>query len=230
MRFDVRSLFVSITLAASLTGCGDDPVPPDAGPSLDAGFDAAMNDAGDTDAGDTDAGDTDAGDTDAGDTDAGDFDAGDTDAGDTDAGDTDAGTDAGGTDAGGTDAGTADAGWDGGGVTACVAGGGTCVPLVPTACPDGVLGDATWYSCGGATGVTCCLPTNTPPVCRFVGTRSEGWYDPDGTRICFASCAGHTASCEAIGTRSEGWYADDTSAGCMTIPVDRLIEWTMCAP
>ena len=43
-------------------------------------------------------------------------------------------------------------------VTACEAGGGTCVPLVPDACEFGTIGDAMQYSCGGGAGVQCCLP------------------------------------------------------------------------
>jgi hypothetical protein len=132
---------------------------------------------------------------------------------------------------GGLDGGEPDAGsFDGGPATPCATAGGTCVAVVPSACRDGIVGNADWYSCGGGLGVMCCLPTSTPPLCRAVGTRSEGWYAPDGRRICYASCDGHTATCEAIGTRSEGWYTDAASAACSAIPVDRLIEWTMCAP
>jgi hypothetical protein len=112
----------------------------------------------------------------------------------------------------------------------CVAGGGRCVPVVPGSCRGGITGDPTWYSCGGGLGVSCCLPANTPPECRNVGTRSEGWYQPDGMRICFAMCNGASASCEAIGTRSEGWYADVATASCGSTPVERLIEWINCAP
>jgi hypothetical protein len=41
---------------------------------------------------------------------------------------------------------------------ACTAAGGQCVGLAPGACPNGHLGDATKYSCGGGVGSTCCLP------------------------------------------------------------------------
>lgn len=112
---------------------------------------------------------------------------------------------------------------------ACEAARGRCEPVVPGACMDGIVGDAR-HSCGPGVGVLCCLPRDTPPSCDRVGTAEEGWYGPDGARICLATCAGASATCEAIGTRSEGWYADSTAAGCMTPPVDRLIEWTDCSP
>jgi hypothetical protein len=112
----------------------------------------------------------------------------------------------------------------------CVAGGGDCVPVVPGSCATGIVGDATWYSCGDGLGVVCCLPRSTPPVCRNVGTRSEGWYRPDGALICSTSCDGATVRCENVGTRSEGWYATPPSAACGSIPVEGLVEWTFCAP
>lgn len=112
----------------------------------------------------------------------------------------------------------------------CVVAGGSCDPVVPGVCMDGIVGSPDRYSCGGGVGVLCCLPTSTPPFCDRVATAEEGWYAPDGTLICMTRCDGATVACEAIGTRSEGWYASTTEAGCMTPPVDRLIEWTDCAP
>ncbi len=112
----------------------------------------------------------------------------------------------------------------------CESAGGRCVALVPSACTDGLTGNADWYSCGGGLGVMCCLPTTTPPSCRAIGTRSEGWYRANGDRICFANCAGATATCTNVGTRSEGWYTDVASAACGDPPVDRLIQWTRCSP
>lgn len=211
-----RAWLRSIALLTALlaAACGDGTTGSDGGASdagaRDAGLDAAVAEDGGAgeDAGTEDAATAE----DAGAEDAGAEDAG----GSLDGGASDAGIDAGGADAGP--------------LSACASAGGACVPVVPGACSSGVVGDADWYSCGGGLGVQCCLPTTTPPECRAIGTRSEGWYRPDGSRVCYATCAGRGATCEAIGTRSEGWYTDDASAGCTAIPVDRLIEWAMCAP
>ena len=123
-----------------------------------------------------------------------------------------------------------DAPRDAGTPNACVAARGACVALVPDLCPDGIVGDPARYGCGPGLGVACCLPLDTPPTCDFVGTREEGWYRPDGRLTCNTTCAGAVATCENLGTRSEGWYADSTAAGCMSPPVDRLIEWLNCSP
>jgi hypothetical protein len=48
------------------------------------------------------------------------------------------------------------------------------------------------------------------PVCKSVGTRSEGWYDASGKSLSLAQCKGKSATCRHVGTRSEGWYADET--------------------
>lgn len=40
----------------------------------------------------------------------------------------------------------------------CTDAGGTCVALVPGACPSNHTGDASKYSCGSGIGVQCCLP------------------------------------------------------------------------
>jgi len=40
----------------------------------------------------------------------------------------------------------------------CLAAGGTCVGIVPGACPTGTIGSAVDYSCGSGIGVACCLP------------------------------------------------------------------------
>lgn len=122
------------------------------------------------------------------------------------------------------DAGPPDAG------NACLAAGGTCVALVPDLCPDGIVGDASRHGCGTGLGVACCLPLDTPPTCDFIGTPDEGWYRPDGRLTCHTTCNGAVATCQNVGTRSEGWYADSTTAGCMSVPVDRLIEWLDCSP
>ena len=76
----------------------------------------------------------------------------------------------------------------------------------------------------------CCLPRNTPPTCGAIGTRSEGWVAPDGTRICYARCAGATLTCENAGLRDEGWYADPVSAACsLTLPAGH-VDRANCAP
>jgi len=75
--------------------------------------------------------------------------------------------------------------------------------------------DATVADAGGA----------GAPECRYLGTRSEGWYRADGSRICFAFCARNTAGCDNIGTRSEGWYAS-SGQGCGGGP---LIEYAFCS-
>ncbi len=62
------------------------------------------------------------------------------------------------------------------------------------------------------------------PTCGAVGTRSEGWYACDGTRIRWTtpgttnSCAGCTPRCLNVGSFSEGWY-DCT---------DALIVYAIC--
>ncbi len=106
---------------------------------------------------------------------------------------------------------------------ACEKAGGACVGLTPTNCKDGEVGDATKYSCGGPIGVMCCLPKTGAPVCDKVGTSTEGWYWPDGGKICLAPCKGTTAKCDAVGSRSEGWYAE--GKGCLGA---NLIGWDDC--
>ena len=107
--------------------------------------------------------------------------------------------------------------------TSCEAAGGACVGLTPTNCKDGKVGDANVYSCGGGLGVMCCLPADVP-TCQKSGTSQEGWYWPDGSRICLASCKGAAAKCSAIGSKSEGFYAD--GQGCSG---GNLISWSNCA-
>ena len=63
------------------------------------------------------------------------------------------------------------------------------------------------------------------PACRFQGTRSEGWYSPDGARICWTFCDGSSATCEFVGTRSEGWYASSEPQGCE----GARIEYARCS-
>lgn len=199
--------------ALALAACGDDDTPLpgiDAGPLVDSGLrDAAVGfDAG-ADAGPADAGVGDAG------------------AGVDSGADVDAGVDAAVTDAGRLDSGATpvDAGpsRDAAGTNRCVAAGGTCVHVVPGSCPSGIYGDPMW--CTSGLGVTCCLPRTAAPECRFIGTRSEGWYLPDGTRICWTFCsAGAAPTCEGVATATEGWYTTD-GAACGT---GRLIQLADC--
>lgn len=42
-------------------------------------------------------------------------------------------------------------------VATCVSAGGTCAAITPGFCADGVIGDASQYSCGTGVGVGCCL-------------------------------------------------------------------------
>lgn len=116
---------------------------------------------------------------------------------------------------------------DSGTPNACKAAGGSCVAEDAGACATGLVGGPA-YSCGGGA-VECCLPRGTPPSCNAVGSKSEGWYAPDGALICFAQCASATVTCEAVGSRSEGWYATPASAACPP-GVPRLVQWTDCSP
>ncbi len=112
----------------------------------------------------------------------------------------------------------------------CESAGGRCVALVPGSCADGIVGNAEWFSCGGGDGVMCCLPTTTPPSCRAIGSRSEGWYRANAVLICYARCEGANLICTNIGTRSEGWYTDVATAACSDPPVERLVRWERCSP
>lgn len=48
------------------------------------------------------------------------------------------------------------------------------------------------------------------PQCLHVGTRSEQWAWPDGTRIDWVQgCEKITPECKHVGSKSEGWYAGD---------------------
>jgi len=131
------------------------------------------------------------------------------------------------------DAGPVDGGsttLDAGAANACESAGGSCVAVVPRACPGGIVGAADVYSCGRGIGTQCCLPLTTPPMCLGIGGRGEGWYEADGTRICGVGCDGATLSCENVGTRSEGWYAMPASAGCPTPLGGGLVQWVNCSP
>jgi hypothetical protein len=124
-------------------------------------------------------------------------------------------------DTGVVDTGVVDTGPPDTGPITCAAAGGTCVPLVPSACPPpNMVGGG--YSCGGGLGVECCLPgdAGTPvdtgvtdassgmmPVCMHAGTANEGWYTSSGTLLCLVSCAGQVVRCQRIGTTAQGWYA-----------------------
>jgi len=80
----------------------------------------------------------------------------------------------------------------------------------------------------------CCLPFGSvecPPECRYMGTRSEGWYwscaeeeHREASRIDWMSCGGCSVECRHAGTRSEGWYTDCDP------PEDNRIAWADCDP
>ena len=71
-----------------------------------------------------------------------------------------------------------------------------------------------------------CFAPARYPVCRHVGSYSEGWYWSDsGERIDWASCEGVLAVCTLVGTRSEGWYVH----GGAPSETSR-ITWDLCAP
>ena len=59
---------------------------------------------------------------------------------------------------------------------------GNCVPLVPDACENGSIGDATQYSCGGGLGVECCLPVQADNSCSSASDCSGGL--PQFCRVC----------------------------------------------
>lgn len=76
---------------------------------------------------------------------------------------------------------------------------------------------------GGESIASCpadCKEAPCRPVCAFIGTRSEGWYDScTGERHAWAFCAQSDPVCLHCGSKSEGWY--DSSTG-------ELIVWTIC--
>ena len=90
---------------------------------------------------------------------------------------------------------------------------GACYPKQshPFTCPDGK--QTSWCECDGKAP---CIPE-----CRYIGTRSEGWYDScDGTRFKWdfcSQCKGQPV-CDKIGSKSEGWYCDGA-----------LITYAQCA-
>jgi hypothetical protein len=94
-------------------------------------------------------------------------------------------------------------------------------------CDGGVCGDGYCDVAGGETPDNCpdCRSDTCCPVCLFVGTRSEGWYDPCGNPgetpklLRYAFCAGSRAVCRNCGSKSEGWY--DSATG-------ELIEYADC--
>jgi len=90
-------------------------------------------------------------------------------------------------------------------------GGHPCVP-----------GSGVSFSCGMIESQRCaCNAPACRPECRYVGTRSEGWYDSCTSALMkYAFCSGCTASCGAICSRSEGWY--DSCAA--------LIAYRFCRP
>jgi hypothetical protein len=77
-------------------------------------------------------------------------------------------------------------------------------------CSDGKYVD--WCSCVNREWVCVnspengCINVTCNPECKFIGTRSEGWYDScTGSLINYDNCA-CVAVCKQQGTDSEGWY------------------------
>jgi hypothetical protein len=94
-------------------------------------------------------------------------------------------------------------------------------------CDSAGCGDGYCDLAGGETAVNCpdCRSAACRPVCLFIGTRSEGWYDPctdTGDKpglIRWAFCGDCRAECRNCGSKSEGWY--DSCTG-------ELIEYADC--
>jgi len=84
-------------------------------------------------------------------------------------------------------------------------------------CGDGICDFAS-----GETPQSCpadCKPEYCRPVCRLIGTKSEGWYDScTQRRHRWASCATCWAECRFCGSESEGWY--DSCTGELIISAD----------
>jgi hypothetical protein len=100
-----------------------------------------------------------------------------------------------------------------------------CLDDCPEGCP---VGEERSYQCPGGTPVDwcACRPPECRPVCLYLGTRSEGWYDScTGALIewtfCSDSDVAHRSVCLHIATDSEGWYDEATG---------ELILWDYCAP
>lgn len=81
---------------------------------------------------------------------------------------------------------------------------GTCTPQTtyPWTCPTGKK--VRWCDCTSPSKV--CMPE-----CRYIGTRSEGWYNScDGKRYKWEFCSKCKGKpvCDKMGSKSEGWYCD----------------------
>ena len=100
-----------------------------------------------------------------------------------------------------------------------------CLDDCPEGCP---VGEERSYQCPNGTPVDWCVcrAPECRPVCLYLGTRSEGWYDScTGALIEWTFCSendvAHSSVCLHIATDSEGWY--DEANG-------ELILWDYCAP
>ena len=96
---------------------------------------------------------------------------------------------------------------------------GDCEPCTPR--------DWTEYVCDNDWGFNWCVCTPGPckPVCKHVGSYSEGWYDSCTDELFdYAACENQTVKCDRIGSRSEGWYsfADGALQG-------NLLVYAQCA-
>lgn len=70
-----------------------------------------------------------------------------------------------------------------------------------------------------------CILPKCQPVCKNIGSNSEGWYDScDGSLLLSGKCAGCKSLCGGIGTKSEGWVAFCGS------DFTKIIKYDMCAP
>ena len=100
-----------------------------------------------------------------------------------------------------------------------------CLDDCPQGCP---AGEERGYQCPNGPEVDWCVcrPPECRPVCLYLGTRSEGWYDScTGALIEWTFCSeddvAHQSVCMHIATDSEGWYDETTG---------ELILWDYCAP
>ena len=90
------------------------------------------------------------------------------------------------------------------------------------------IGEKIFYECKEFGGIAWCecLEADCKPVCKYVGTKSEGWYNCKDELIVYGACEKCEAGCEYIGTDSEGWYSS-CPAGASS---SSLITWASCKP
>lgn len=101
----------------------------------------------------------------------------------------------------------------------CPATGIACVPECPS---SGKLVDGTPCMRGIFNKETCqCdLIKSCKPVCDYIGSNSEGWYDGcNNTLYHWDLCSKCTPECKYVGSNSEGWYSSCTG---------QLITFAIC--